>query len=271
MTTTIQTTDIAAAAPARPSAADVCAFLSDYAGWLFGVGSTCIRLEKNVERMARRFGMDVELSILPRHLHITVADPSSGVIVTSVKSIYLRRGISFAINTRLSRLSWDVADGKTDFEGARREFDAIVASPAANPWAVAVLASLANASFCRLFGGDAVAMAVVLAATFAGFIIKQMMTERHVDVRVVVTVCSFVSAVLAAADGLFGLGSTPEVAIGTSVRYLVPGIPFINSLCDMLDRHYICALGRLMDAVVLTCCLSVGLCAGMLLMNVGMF
>ncbi len=39
----------------------------------------------------------------------------------------------------------------------------------------------------------------------------------------------------------------------------------------MLDRRYICAFGRMMDAVVLTACLSIGLCFGMLLMRVGMF
>ena len=70
---------------------------------------------------------------------------------------------------------------------------------------------------------------------------------------------------------LFGLGSTPGIAIGSSVLYLVPGIPFLNSFSDLLNHHYICAFSRFMDAVVLTCCLSLGLCAGMAMMQVGMF
>ncbi|MDE6344424.1 MAG: threonine/serine exporter family protein, partial [Muribaculaceae bacterium] len=63
----------------------------------------------------------------------------------------------------------------------------------------------------------------------------------------------------------------PSIALGTSVLYLVPGIPFLNSFSDMIYRHYFCAFCRFTDAVVLTCCLSIGLCAGMMLMNVGMF
>jgi uncharacterized membrane protein YjjP (DUF1212 family) len=59
--------------------------------------------------------------------------------------------------------------------------------------------------------------------------------------------------------------------MATSVLYLVPGIPYINSVSDMLDGHYLCAFGRLMNAVILTCCLSAGLCGGLLLMGLKLF
>ena len=70
---------------------------------------------------------------------------------------------------------------------------------------------------------------------------------------------------------LFGLGGTSDVALATSVLYLVPGIPLINSFSDMLYRHYLSAFSRFADAAILTCCLSIGLCLGMLAMGVGMF
>lgn len=254
----------------QPPVKAVCDFLSDYAGLLFSCGSTCIRLEKNVTRMAAAFGTDVRLFIMPHHIHITVTDRSGQHLITSIANI-TEHPISFDINTRLSKLSWDIADGKIGFDEALREFKRISRTRPCNKWWLLLLVSLANASFCRLFGGDLTAMAVVFVATFAGFNIKQLLTERHLDFRLIVLVCSFVSSVLAAADGLFGLGSTPGIAIGTSVLYLVPGIPFINSFCDMMDRHYICAFGRVMNALVITGCLSVGLGCGMMVMNVGMF
>ncbi|MDE6367835.1 MAG: threonine/serine exporter family protein, partial [Muribaculaceae bacterium] len=136
---------------------------------------------------------------------------------------------------------------------------------------VLFLVALANASFCRLFGGDLAAMAVVFMATLSGFMVKQLLIKHHADVRLTVIFCAFISGVLGATALLFSLGATPKIALATSVLYLVPGIPFINSFSDMLYRHYICAFSRFVDALVLTCCLSIGLCAAMLMMNAGMF
>ena len=253
-----------------PSVDEMCRFLAEYSSWLLGSGATCIRLEKNVTRMADAYGMRAELTIMPRHIHLSVWDkngPETATAIISAKAAC----ISFNINTRLSELSWEVADRRIGYADAIRKFNEIVSDDSQNKWLLLVLVALANASFCRLFGGDVVAMCVVCIATSAGYYLKQQLMAMKVDIRVVVIVCAFVSAVLGATDILFDIGTTPAVALGTSVLYLVPGIPFLNSFSDMLYRHYICAFSRFVDAVVLTCCLSIGLCAAMLLMNVGMF
>ena len=246
-------------------------FLSAYSERLFSSGSTCIRLEKNVGRIARAWGMDVDISILPHHLHITVHDAGRTDAVTTVTTIQ-PRAVSFATITCLSSLSWDIADGHVDFGEALSRFNALPDTVGEiGPWQELLLVSVANASFCRLFGGDMIAMVIVFLATMAGYALKQTMLERGCDIRVTFIACSFISAVLASADSLFSLGTTPVIAVGTSVLYLVPGIPFLNSLSDMIDGHYICAFGRLMHALVLTACLSVGLLAGMIAMNINMF
>ena len=151
------------------------------------------------------------------------------------------------------------------------QFDSIIRTPPADKNLVLLLASLANASFCRLFTGDWAAVAVVFLSTLAGYYLKQVLCEHKVDLRLVFILCAFVSSVLGASDALFNLGTTPEIAVGTSVLYLVPGIPFLNSFSDMLAGHYICSFCRFIHAVILTCCLSIGLCGGLLMMNLGMF
>lgn len=244
-------------------------FITAYADLLFSSGSTCIRLEKNAKRIAAAASMEADVMILPHHIQVRVTDSHGGTFnsMTDIKE----RPNSYAINTELSRLSWDIAEGLTTISQATERMGHIARSPRVTNWVELLLVSLANASFCRLFGGDFAAMAIVFLATASGYALKQFMMQRHIDYRVVAMACAFVSAVIASADSMFSLGSTPQVAIGTSVLYLVPGIPFINSFCDMLDRHYICAFGRLMNAVVTTACLSVGLCLAMMLMHIGMF
>lgn len=251
-------------------ATEMCTFLADYSSKLFTAGSTCIRLDKNVTRIAEAYGMTVEITILPRHIHLTVHDPGYHEVVTAITSIG-EGPISFDLNTRLSKLSWQIADGKISFHEARDVFNRLVDTRYKNLFNLPFIVSCANASFCRLFDGDFMAMAVVFVATFVGYVLKMILSEKGVDYRLTVIACAFVSTVLASGDAIFGLSGTPDIAVGTSVLYLVPGIPFINSFSDMLDRHYICAFGRLMNAIVLTFCLSLGLGAGVMLMGVNLF
>lgn len=260
--------DTPASVGRRPDVRETTLFLSEYAVQLFGSGCTCVRLEKNMKRIAASVGMNVEFSILPRHIHITVTRGAEDC--TSVVAIR-EMPISFARITDLSRLSWQMADGKIGFFEARAVLPRVCNCSCVSPWTLTFLVSLANASFCRLFSGDVWAMAVVFVATFIGYMLNRALLSRHIDMRLTVLACSFVSSVTACAGGITGLGLTPEIAVATSVLYLVPGIPFINSFCDLIDRHYICAYGRAMHAIVLVCCLSFGLCAGMALMHVPMF
>ncbi len=245
-------------------------FLSEYSAWLLGCGATCARLERNVRRMADALGCVVVMTILPRHVHLTVSAVGAADSYTRIADTR-EMPISFNMNTRLSELSWSLADGKIDFSQARARFARIIRIRPENQWIVLLSASLANGAFCRLFGGDWVAVAVVLLATMAGFYIRQLLCARKTDMRVMFVICAFVSSVIGASAALFGLGDTPETAVGTSVLYLVPGIPFLNSFSDLLAGHYICAFCRMTHAVILTCCLSIGLCGGLLLMDIGMF
>lgn len=248
----------------------LCRFISDYAGWLLGCGATCIRLEKNLRRIGRAYGMDVEFTITPHHVHLSLIPDDGSPAVTMIASA---RPVptSFSIISDLSTLSWEIADRHINLDEACRRFWQIVSSDRQSSLAVLLLVAIANASFCRLFGGDPVAMAVVGVATLAGYWLKLLLLKQNVDLRVTFMICAFVSTVLGATDSLFSLGTTPAIAIGTSILYLVPGVPFLNSFSDMLYRYYICSFSRLMDALVLTGSLSIGLCCGMMAMGVGMF
>lgn len=244
--------------------------LTDYAGWLLGCEATCIRIEKNLRRIADAYGQNMELTITPHHVHVAISDRRDRVVFTSIAAA--RGGVtSFDTITRLSALSWKIADTDMHVDEARRNFDNIVSEKPHHLWAAAPLVALANASFCRLFGGDAPAMAVVFAATLAGYCLKLWLAGLHTDIRLVFLACSFVSSMVGASGFFFELGSTPQLAVGTSILYLIPGVPFLNSFSDMLHKFYLCSLGRLMDALVLTACLSIGLCAGMMATGTGMF
>ena len=43
-------------------------------------------------------------------------------------------------------------------------------------------------------------------------------------------------------------GWTPDIAIGTSVLFLIPGVPLINGIIDILEGHTVTGTSRLIQA-----------------------
>ena len=199
----------------QESLKEICLFLSEYSAWLLGSGATSIRLERNVRRMANALDCEAEMTILPRHIHMTVCACDKSESYTYIIATH-PMPISFDINTRLSRLSWSMADDHLTLNEVKTKFEKIIRTSPANKYLVLFLASCANAAFCRLFTGDWAAVGVVFVSTLIGFYIKQVLTAHKVDVRLVFIICAFISSVLASSATFFSFGHTPDIAVGTS-------------------------------------------------------
>ncbi len=248
----------------------ICLFFGDYATYLMGCGANCTRISKNVTRMAEAFGVHVDMLMLATHFIITVWDSDHGHSYHESRA-QAHVPLSFAANTQLSKLSWDVYEGRCDLDQAIERYHAIIQAKPIPNWIVMLLVSVANASFCRLFGGDFPSMGIVALATWVGYYMKIVLLSAKVDTRIMFIVCSFISAVIGASGYIFNIGGTPDLALGTSVLYLVPGVHYINSISDLLDGHYLTAFSRFMMAMMLTVCLSLGLTVGIVIMNLELF
>lgn len=245
-------------------------FLCDYATTLLESGATTVRIEKNVCRVAESFGSHAEVNIYPRHVEVAIGDPESTESHVRTKAIR-NSGINYARVSDLSRLSWLCHDAHLPLDEAVERYQKICSEERIPTWVVTILTSFANASFCRLFGGDITSMLIVGVATACGFYVKGALVKKWgLDMRLSIVMAGCISAILSCSGHVFGWGDTPDIALATSVLYLVPGIPYLNAVSDLINRHYICAVCRFLDAAVITACLSVGLQIGLLMMNMGL-
>ena len=71
--------------------------------------------------MAGAFGVGFDITIMPTHVYISVWDNDAGQRHLTVRPT-AGCGISFNINARLSRLSWEVADNHLDLAAAIDRF-----------------------------------------------------------------------------------------------------------------------------------------------------
>ena len=241
----------------------ICRFIEGYATAMLSAGATTSRIEHCVERISRRYGVISDLSLLPSRILLTVWDTNHSHNYSLVGHTH-KNGINLQTVTSLSRLSFlDIP-----LETACEQLKTIISTPRMNKWTVILLTALANLSFCRLFDGDWSAMGVVFASTVIGNVYKNYMVEKHWDIRFTTIVAAYISAIVGSSCFIFGFGSTPQTALGTSVLWLVPGIRFINAICDMTNGHYVVSQSRMTDAVITTICLSSGLCLALLTLNI---
>ena len=233
-------------------------FLAEYASTLMAVGAQTSRIQLNTVRMARSMGYHVNLLIFPKTLSITLQDGSLNHSYTYIKKTP-GLPLNFKANMKLSQLSWNAFDERLPLSELWARLKAIVTERRESPWLVLLLASVANACFCRLFDGNLTSMAIVFVATLIGFLLRQQLTRRGVNHLAVFTLCAFVSTMIGVTDYLFFHGGTEDMSLGTSMLYLVPGVPLINGVMDIVDNHVLDGISRLTGALLLIICIAIGL------------
>lgn len=243
-------------------------FLLEYSTSLMGVGVQTSRVVKNTTRIAEAYGFDIDMTLFQKSIIMTLADKEDPLhpktSVDKIKSLAL----NFEIISTLSALSWYIYDNHIPLSEAKHRFQGIMAKPRLSRWVVLFLVSCANASFCRLFGGDGMAMGVVFIATLVGFFIRQEMMARHMNHLLVFVTSSFIASMIGGSAVYLHLGTTPTIALASSVLYLIPGVPLINSVIDVLDGHVLAGTSRFINACLLIICIAVGLSITFLLLGV---
>ena len=164
--------------------------------------------------------------------------------------------ISFELNAELSALSWEAFDRRLPLAEIRARYADIIARPRLDPIFTLILVGFANASFCRLFGGDWFAVSIVFTATLIGFFLKQGM-QRGFNHYVIFIASAFVASMYASVALTFD--TTSDVAIATSVLFLIPGVPLINGVIDIVEGHILNGIARLTSALMLIVCIAIGL------------
>ena len=240
-------------------------FITRYLSYMLGAGVHTSRVVRNSKRIGDALGVDVHIHTSQKTASLTVCEKGTSVMNTRIVDIPAFP-ISFEWNADLSALSWAAYDGKLSLEEINKRFEALVSKPRMNPVFVLFMASLANASFCRLFGGDIWAMLVTFTATLIGFFTRQHLTRKGVNHYIVFIISAFVASLCASTALTLGLDSA-EIALATSVLYLVPGVPLINGVIDITDGHIQIGISRLVNALMLIVCIAIGMSATLMLVK----
>ena len=231
-------------------------FIAEYATYLLGSGVHTSRVIRNSQRIGKSQGIDIQLSAFQKSIVMTAHDDSTGENITRVVGIPALP-ISFERNSDLSALSWEAVDEHLSLDEIRARYERLITKPSIDPIFVLLTVGLANASFCRLFGGDWTAMSIVFTSTLVGFAAKQRMQAHKVNHFIIFILSAFIASLCASAALSFDC--TAEICLATSPLFLVPGVPLINGIIDILDGHVLIGFSRIVNAMSLIVCIAVGL------------
>lgn len=244
---------------------EIADFISRYASFMLGAGVHTSRVVRNSKRIGEALGTEVRIHTSQKTATLTVCEKNGTLMNTRVVDIP-GYPISFEWNADLSALSWAAYDNDMSLDAIRHKFEEIVSKPRINPYFVLFMVGLANASFCRLFGGGVWAMLIVFTSTLIGFYVRQHLTRRKVNHYIVFIVSAFVASLCASSALSLGIDSA-EIALATSVLYLVPGVPLINGVIDITDGHIQIGISRLVNALMLIVCIAIGMSGTLMLVK----
>ena len=234
---------------------------------LLQTGADAERVEETVHRIGTDLGAAwVDALVSPNALIVTTS--SGDEFRTKVRRVN-NLGVNMAIVEGISHLTHRIGEGKMDRFAVRAELERLDSLPREyNRWVIVGTVGLACAAFCQLFGGDLpVTMVTFLAAATAMFV-RQELTSHYFNAFLVVIVTAFVAGLIASLATVWQLGARPNLALMASVLLLVPGVPLINAVQDMIRGHIVIGLVRGITGLVISLCIALGLLLAMQVMGV---
>ncbi|TDO04658.1 uncharacterized membrane protein YjjP (DUF1212 family) [Sunxiuqinia elliptica] len=245
----------------------LCKLLLEIGALLMSSGANSSRIRITITRIANSYGYNAELLITHRALMLTLFDEEKDYFFSRLKRTS-PHGANFKMVSGISRMSWKIVEEKWDLNQIQQELERLKSLPHYSRLTTLLMVGLAGASFCRLFGGSYIDMLIAFSATVAGLFIRQEAVKKAFNPYLAIFFAALSSSVIAGATVKLQLGTHPDFAFATSVLYLIPGIPLINSLSDLLDGNLMNGIVRGMNGLIIALSIAAGLLCAILMYNI---
>jgi uncharacterized membrane protein YjjP (DUF1212 family) len=231
---------------------------------LLASGANTERVRTTLLRIGTALGHHTEVLISYRSLSLTITSSNHEYLFNSVRRTHYH-GVNFRMVSGISRMSWRVVEEGWNIAQIKVEMERLAQLSHYSRWVTLVMTGLAGAGFCRFAGGSLTDLAIVFAATVAGLFARQEMNKRDYNPYLCIYVAAFVASLLAGLPAWLGLGHSHEIAFATSVLFLIPGVPLINSFSDVIDGNLQNGIIRGVNGFVISFSIALGLLTSMII------
>lgn len=225
-------------------------------------GAESQRVEETIRSLGAGLGCDWG-DVFVSHNALIVSHSSGGEFRTKTRRI-TKSGVNLTLVAAVSHLRHRVEEGKFDRALIRKDLVRIVNTPRHyNRGLTVLMAGLACAAFSRLFGGDWLVFAVTFVAAAIAIWVRQELMRRELNTLLQVTITSFVAGLVVGLTRMSGLVFPPETAMAAAVLLLVPGVPFVNAVEDLIKGYTVVGLARFTTSLLIILAIALGLVLAM--------
>jgi uncharacterized membrane protein YjjP (DUF1212 family) len=193
-----------------------------------------------------------------RALMLTITDEAGEHLFSRIKRTS-PHGVNFRIVSGISHMSWNIDEENWTIAQIEEELHRLKTLPHYPRLLVLSLVSLAGSAFCYLFGGGIIELMVTFVATFAGLFIRQETMKRNYNPYICVYLAALTASLLSGFAAFYEIGNHPDKAFATSVLFLVPGVPLINSFTDLIDGNILNGIVRGVNGFLVAFAIALGL------------
>ncbi|MGP1467946.1 MAG: threonine/serine ThrE exporter family protein [Hoylesella shahii] len=234
------------------------------------------RIMRNMKRTAAYLGLNEE----QLHIHITynmlMVNLSDGTHSFSKFQRCDKHGIEMRAISDISKLSWSAIKEDYSLDRYEEELNKIATRKRSyTHWQVAIAAGFACGGFCIQFGCDWSAFFYASIAAALGFRLRVKLNEIGSNMYANIAVAAFVATILAWLLGTFASSNfvaslppllsnvlhtnTPWHPLMACTLFLVPGVPIINFVNDVLDNNIEVGIIRGINTILIVTAMAFGI------------
>jgi|SRR6478609_1654203 len=248
----------------KPNKYELGEMLLEIGSLLIVSGANTERVKVTIIRIANAFECESDLMITNHALMITVRYNDKAF--TSVKWVP-NMHLNFNLISDISAMSWKIVEEKWSVERINNELKLLNRAALYPRFLVLFLVSLAGSAFCRLSGGEISEMVVCFLGTFLGLYVRQETMKLKFNFYLCIFFAALTSSFLVGAYSHFNPNAEFIHALSTSVLFLIPGVPMINSFSDLIDGNILNGTTRGVNVLVIAFAISLGLMVSLLIFN----
>ncbi len=172
----------------------------------------------------------------------------------------LRHGVNMTTLSVLSKLTWKALDNDYSLDEFEERLNTISKTPPRYPQLLAAAgAGFACGAFAILFGSNILTAWITTFCAMFGFYVRNVCRHYQMNIYLCITLASFCATLPALLISSFFPGDTVLYAGISAALFMIPGVPLINAVDDMINNHIVSGITRATHTLLTVSSMAAGI------------